>query len=302
MILSVSRRTDIPRFYFDWFLNRLEEGEVLVRNPMNHNQVSRIVLNKSTIDCIAFWTKDATPMVGKLEKLQPYPFFIQFTINAYGNDIETNLSPIEKRLESFKSLSLGINADKMIWRYSPILLNEDCSINFHIENFHRIAEELSNYTNHCRISFLDMYNKIIKRMSAQGITTPTEEEQLYIVKEFIKIGKQYNIEISGCGNMDLQKVGLETKACIDKQFVEAAIGRTITKKKDKNQRDTCYCMPSVEIGTYNTCLNGCTYCYANWSNPSIKRQVDQFDINSSMLCSQLTGTEKVNDRKLVRLK
>ena len=81
MILSVSRRTDIPRFYFDWFLNRLQEGFVLIRNPINQHQVSRVALNRQTIECIAFWTKHPKPMLPKLQNLEPDPYFVQVTIN-----------------------------------------------------------------------------------------------------------------------------------------------------------------------------------------------------------------------------
>lgn len=34
MILSVSRRTDIPAFYSDWFFKQLDQGFVLVPNPI----------------------------------------------------------------------------------------------------------------------------------------------------------------------------------------------------------------------------------------------------------------------------
>ena len=62
MILSVSRRTDIPAFYMPWFMNRLREGYVMVRNPMNYHQVSRVSLSPEVIDCIVFWTKNAMPL------------------------------------------------------------------------------------------------------------------------------------------------------------------------------------------------------------------------------------------------
>ena len=42
MILSVSRRTDIPRWYSEWLLRRLRAGEVLVRNPYRPGQLRRV--------------------------------------------------------------------------------------------------------------------------------------------------------------------------------------------------------------------------------------------------------------------
>jgi len=69
MILSVSRRTDIPNYYADWFLNRIKEGYLYVRNPMNAHQVSKIALSPELVDCIVFWTKNPEPMLDRLEEL-----------------------------------------------------------------------------------------------------------------------------------------------------------------------------------------------------------------------------------------
>lgn len=46
MIISASRRTDIPRFHSDWFLNRVRTGYVDVRNPLSPGQVSRYSLSR----------------------------------------------------------------------------------------------------------------------------------------------------------------------------------------------------------------------------------------------------------------
>ena len=60
MIISASRRTDIPSFYSDWMFNRLKEGYVCVRNPMNIHQISQISLSPDVVDGIVFWTKNPT--------------------------------------------------------------------------------------------------------------------------------------------------------------------------------------------------------------------------------------------------
>ena len=83
MILSVSRRTDIPAFYSEWFFNRLKEGFALVRNPMNFRQVSRVSLDPSVIDCIVFWTKDPSKLLANLELLADYHYYFQITITGY---------------------------------------------------------------------------------------------------------------------------------------------------------------------------------------------------------------------------
>ena len=66
MIISASRRTDISTYYSEWFFNRLREGDVLVRNPMNARQISRISLSPEAVDGIVFWTKNPVPMLSRL--------------------------------------------------------------------------------------------------------------------------------------------------------------------------------------------------------------------------------------------
>ena len=82
MIISASRRTDIPSFYSEWMLNRLKEEYVLVRNPMNIHQVSKIDLSPSVVDALVFWTKNPTPMLQHLDELKDYIYYFQFTLSA----------------------------------------------------------------------------------------------------------------------------------------------------------------------------------------------------------------------------
>ena len=80
MILSVSRRTDIPNYYSEWFYNRIKEGYLYVRNPMNAHQISKIILSPEVVDCIVFWTKNPEPMFSRLDELEAYQFYFQFTL------------------------------------------------------------------------------------------------------------------------------------------------------------------------------------------------------------------------------
>lgn len=115
MILSVSRRTDIPAFYSDWFFNRLKDGFVCVRNPIYPEKVSKIALNKEVIDCIIFWTKNAKPMLNRLEELEGYKYYFQYTINPYGTDVEPVIGMSKnKNIETLIHLSEKIGPDKVI--------------------------------------------------------------------------------------------------------------------------------------------------------------------------------------------
>lgn len=67
MIVSVSRRTDIPAIYSEWFFNRFKDGEVYIRNPFNRKQVSRVRLNRQAVDCFVFWSKNPKDMIDRME-------------------------------------------------------------------------------------------------------------------------------------------------------------------------------------------------------------------------------------------
>ncbi|HIU24869.1 MAG TPA: DUF1848 family protein, partial [Candidatus Copromorpha excrementigallinarum] len=109
MIISASRRTDIPAYYSEWFFNRLKEKYVLVRNPVNIHQISKIDLSPEVVDGIVFWTKNPTPMLNRLEELEKYNFYFQFTLTAYGPEVETELPSKNKVIiPSFQRLSKAI--------------------------------------------------------------------------------------------------------------------------------------------------------------------------------------------------
>ena len=136
MIISASRRTDIPCYYCDWFFDRIKEGYCLVRNPFNSHQVSKIDLSTDVVDCIVFWTKDVSPMIDKLYLIKDYKYYFQFTINSYGEDIENVISKRkEKIIYSFKRLSEKIGNEKVLWRYDPIILSDKYSIDYHKKHF-----------------------------------------------------------------------------------------------------------------------------------------------------------------------
>ncbi len=145
MILSVSRRTDVPDCYSEWFVNRIKEGFLYVRNPMNAHQVSRISLAPDIVDCIVLWTKNPGNMLDKLEFLKDYMYYFQFTLTGYGKDIEPNLpDKQEVLLDTFKRLSDKIGRERVIWRYDPILLNERYTEEHHLDIFGKLAGSLAD--------------------------------------------------------------------------------------------------------------------------------------------------------------
>ena len=160
MILSVSRRTDIPNYYSEWFYNRVKEGFLYVRNPMNAHQISEIKITPDVVDCIVFWTKNPSPMMKRLDEIKNYKYYFQFTLTGYGNDVEVNLpNKKTKMIPVFQELSEKIGREKVIWRYDPIFFSDRYTKEYHLKAFKSIAEALRGYTEKCVISFVDIYPK-----------------------------------------------------------------------------------------------------------------------------------------------
>lgn len=300
MILSVSRRTDIPSYYAEWFYNRIKEGFVCVRNPMNPRQVSEIRITPDVVDCIVFWTKNPLPMMERLDKLKAYPYYFQFTLTGYGNDVEVNL-PDKKTMmiPMFQELSNRIGRERVIWRYDPIFFSDRYTVEYHIETFRAMAEALNGYTDKCVISFLDIYAKIRKNMEGLSYYELEESELRSFAKEISRIAEQNHICVGSCAEkIDLEDCGIVHNCCIDKRLIEKLIGCELKVGKDKNQRKECGCVESIDIGTYNTCRNGCAYCYANLGAKNVERNAAKYDPASPLLCGCIGEEDKVTQRRL----
>ncbi|MHC1722854.1 MAG: DUF1848 domain-containing protein [Aminipila sp.] len=301
MIISASRRTDIPNFYYDWFTNRLKERFVLVRNPMNYNQVSKIDLSPELVDCIVFWTKNPQPMLDKLNLLRDYHYYFQFTLTSYGRDVELNVPSKSKNvIDTFKRLSNQIGPERIIWRYDPILINKKYSQDYHLEYFEKIARQLEHYTEKCIFSFIDFYPKIKTSLNEMGASGMDDYEKRTMAGTLQKIASQYGLNLETCAeDIDLSNIGINHGKCIDDVLIERITGYPIASKKDKNQRLECGCIESIDIGAYNTCGNGCKYCYANHSRTLLENSMQNYDVDSPILCSQITENDRITERKVI---
>lgn len=305
VILSVSRRTDIPNYYSEWFLNRIKEGYLYVRNPMNASRISKIPLSPEVVDCIVFWTKNPEPMLDMLDGLKDYRYYFQFTLTGYGREIEPGIPHKKKRMiPVFQRLSRRIGKEKVIWRYDPILFTDKYTPDYHLKAFEQIAEELQGYTSKCVISFVDCYAKNKKSMNALQAFYLPQRELAAFAKEIARIAGKRNIEVASCAEeIDLSACGIAHNCCIDKTLIEQIIGCKIKAGKDKNQRKECGCIASIDIGTYNTCKNGCLYCYANryahghaGGGAHAVRGASLYDVSSPLLCGRITEADKITER------
>lgn len=300
MIISVSRRTDIPAFYAYWFYNRLRAGYVLVRNPMNLHSVSKVRLTADVVDAFVFWTKNPLPMARRLDELAVYPYYFQFTLTGYGADIEPGVP--DKRhvlVPAFKDLAARLGKKRVIWRYDPIFFSAKYTPEYHLACFEALAAELNNSTERCVISFMDSYRNT-KRNALQLNSVETGGEELYaFAGQLAKIAAKYRLKLQTCAeSMDLTAFGITSSACIDKALLEDIGGFKLDVKKDANQRAECCCAASIDIGAYNTCPGGCLYCYANYNAPLVQTNIAAHDKTSLLLFGTLTAQGVVTERKM----
>lgn len=305
MIISVSRRTDIPAFYSDWFFKRIEEGYLYVINPMNRKQVSKIELNSKVVDCFVFWTKDAKHMIDKLEILDSlgYKYYFQFTLTAYQSDVEPGLRNKNEIIETFRRLSVKVGKEKVVWRYDPIFLNQKYTKEYHYAWFRALCQRIGGYTERCVISFLDLYKKTNRNTKQLAIWDMSNEDMFEIAKKLTEIAKEYNIILETCSEeIELDRCGVCHGKCIDDKLIEKIIGSRIKVKKDETQREICGCVKSIDIGHYNTCKHYCAYCYANFNHEQVELNCKNYDVNSPVLVGKLLGDEKITNRVMKSLK
>lgn len=305
MIISASRRTDIPAIYSEWFLNRLREGYLICRNPMN-GVPYRIDLSPGIVDCIVFWTKNPVPLIPHLSELADHNFYFQFTLTGYGKDIERNL-PDKKDIliPAFRELSDLIGAEKVIWRYDPILISDRYTPEYHRKAFAQIASSLRGYTEKCVISFIDIYPGIRKALQERGVRDLTQEQMRDMAVHLRDIASENGMALATCAEITaLDDLGISHNSCIDRELIERITGKKIKKTKkitrDSGQRKACACMSSRDIGTGGTCSNGCIYCYANRGGIGIKRNIEKYDPSSPILCGSIAPGEEVKDASDMR--
>ena len=278
MIISASRRTDIPTYYSDWFFNRIKEGFVLTRNPMNYNQIRKVNLAPEEVSGIVFWTKNPLPMMDRLNELENYMYYFQFSVTPYGKDIEPNLpQKNDEILSIFKRLADKIGPDRVIWRYDPILINEKYSADYHARAFERIANEFRDFTRKVVISFIDSsYRNVKRNLKELALIDLNADEQDRLVSRLAETAHNCGLSIEACAqDIDLAGHGINPAKCIDDALFSNLLGYKVDVKKDKNQRSACGCASSVDIGVYNTCLNGCKYCYANYNPGAILKNTSE---------------------------
>ena len=292
MIISASRATDVPAFYGEWFVRRLQAGYVCWKNP--YNAACPQYVSLSAIRAVVFWTKNSEPFENELEKLdmRNLCYYFLFTLNDYEKEgLEPGVPLLEKRIDAFRRLSNRLGRSRVIWRYDPILLGEELDVKEHLQRIRRIGEQLHGYTEKLVFSLADVetYGSVPRKLSHHGFRwrTISLKDRETLAAGLKKLCDGWGLKLATCAeDPDFTDWNIPANSCIDaelmmrikpedgqlRQFLRGESGResslfglpdVLRRLKDPGQRKACRCIASKDIGAYNTCLHHCVYCYAN---------------------------------------
>lgn len=293
MIINTGGRTDTVQYYTKWLLKRFEEGFVYSRNPLFPNKVTRYELTPDKVDCVIFCSKDYKPILDYLPKIiEKFSTYFYYTITSYGRDVEPNVPSIEKSIETLKKLSSIVGKKRLAWRYDPVLLTEKYTIKAHLESFEMMAREIAPFVDRCIFSFVEMYKKLKTNMPE--IILMTTEDENVLARGMGAIAEKYGLYLQTCGtNGDYSQYGIHPSGCMTLKMLGNANDIQFRSLKHKGMRQGCHCMESRDIGAYDTCLNGCKYCYANKKPEKAFENYKYHNPNSPLLLGNIKETDLI---------
>lgn len=293
MIISASRRTDIPAFYAAWFMRRVRAGVCSVPNPRNPRQITTVSLKPEDVSAVVFWTRDPTPLLPFLPELDSlgYRYYFQYTLMDNPPALDPGMAPVERRLDVFRRVAGMIGPERVLWRYDPIALCSLTTVEFHVDVFDRLSAALQGYTRRCVISALDLYPKVERRLRCleqAGVVFPAVDERMLgaLVGRLAAMARERGMEITSCAErFDWRNRGVRPGSCVDGELIQRLFGVRVSRVKDPAQRPECRCVVSRDIGAYDTCPAGCAYCYATNSAEAVARNRARHDPSAPALAT-----------------
>ncbi len=304
MIINTGARTDTVQWYAPWLLKRFEEGYVLARNPLFPNKVTRYELDPAVVDMVEFCSKDYAPILPRLHEItERFNTHFNYTITAYGKDIEPGVPGIDESIETLLELEKIVGAQRINWRYDPVLLTADYTVERHLETFEAMSGRLVGHVDRCIFSFVEMYKKLDRNFPE--LVPLTAEDKDRLARGLGSIAAKHGIPIQTCGsNGDFTGYGIGSSGCMTLQMLGKANSIEFRNLKHKGTRQGCGCFESRDIGAYDSCPNGCRYCYANKSPEKARENYRTLhDPDSPMLLGHLKETDTLTQgaqRSLLR--
>ncbi len=293
MIINTGARTDTVQYFTPWLLKRFEEGYALSRNPLFTDKVSRYELVPDKVDCVVFCSKYYRPILPHLHKITGrFNTFFHYTITAYGKDIEPGVPSIDESIDTLLEIEKIVGARRICWRYDPVLLTKKYTVQTHRETFGYMASRLSGHVSRCIFSFVEIYQKLQFNMPE---LIPFSDWQIDELARILgETATRHGLYIQTCGtNGDFSRYGIHSSGCLTLDMIGEANNVTFRKLKHKGTREGCHCMESRDIGEYETCLNGCRYCYANKNHKKAAENFRLHNPNSPLLIGELKPSDTV---------
>jgi hypothetical protein len=267
-VISCSRRTDIPAFYFDWLARAVKNRRATVKAPYTGKEYV-VSLAPEDVHTIVLWSKNFDNFLRRREVLKDYRLFFQFTINDCPL-LEPNVQSLSRRIEQAKEIASAYGAERLHWRFDPIVFWENGRKN-NLTSFERIACEMLRIgVTACHFSFATLYKKVLRRAEKAGLPffDPPVPEKLAIAEKLSRIALSLGITMFACCNDEiLPAPGVKKSSCVDGRLLWELSGEECSTERDRGQRKGCGCTESVDIGSYDLqpCRGGCIYCYARLS-------------------------------------
>ncbi len=281
MIVSASYRTDIPAFYADWFRRRLAAGQARVKNPYGGPD-TLVPLRPPDCSGFVFWTRNLEPFWPALDEVQALglPFVVQFTLTAYPRALEPAVIPEDRAVAQLRRLSRTFGGRTGVWRYDPVFATDLTPPDWHRATFARLCGRLAGPANKAVdevvLSFAQVYAKTKRNTDAAAARhgfawhDPPDAEKAALLGDLAEIARPRGLTPSLCSQPQLLGAGgpfggPEEARCIDVRRlsdVASAWGLPPVAARTKGNRPGCLCAASRDIGAYDTCPHGCTYCYA----------------------------------------
>lgn len=293
LVLSASRRTDIPAFYMPWFMQAVERGFFEVKNPYNR-RVSVVPATIDRVGAIVFWSKNFGPFVenhwGADLINDGYRLYFHFTINSPHPVLEPGVPPLTERLHQLAELSRQYGAAAITWRMDPICFfrtSRGAIVN-NLDQVDRLADAAAAAgVSRCVTSFVDIYAKVIRRAEINGglrFVDPPLADKLGQLLRLEETLAARNIRLQTCCEKEAvaalpPESTVTPSACISGHSLMSLYGGSLSTQKDRGQRikDGCGCQVSVDIGSYDLhpCYHNCLFCYANPCAPQEQKTITE---------------------------
>lgn len=293
MILNISGRTDVAQYYSDWLLKRFSEGYVLSRNPLFPSKVTRYELSPDTVDCVVFFSKNYAPLLPRIREItERFPTYFYYTITAYGKDLEPGVPSVSESIETLARLSEAVGRERVAWRYDPILLTETYTVQTHMQAFEDMAARLCPHIDRCIFNFVEMYKKV--RANMPDLIPLTDADKDMLAKHFGLVAEKLDMPVQTCGLCgDFTRFGVQSSGCMTLDILGEANHLRFRKLKHKGKRPGCGCVENRDVGAYDTCMNGCKYCYANINPKKAFENYRLHDPDSPLLLGNILPTDTV---------